>query len=119
MTGDPTTYRSYVTVQVASDTRDATTNESRRTWSTLNVGGRDIQFWADLNPDRSNEIQVDLSQESYTIWTMRADYYDAKDVRSYHRIVFDGRVFQILGTMPDERFHRDFVAKLRETDEQP
>lgn len=119
MTGDPTNRRSFVTVQAASDTRDPNSNESRRTWATLNVGGRDIEFWADLDPDRANEVQSGSSQESYTVWRMRADYYDAKDMRAYHRVVFDGRVFNILGIMPDERFHKDIVAKLRETDEAP
>ena len=107
---DPTNRRCYITIEVASGTRDAVTNEARRTWSTLK------SFWASMEPNRANQVTTKDGEESSTMWTVRADYYDGVGVTTAHRILYESRYFDILGTMPDDSYHKDWMCKARETD---
>lgn len=107
---DPTNRRCFITVQVGSTSRDPVTNETRQTWSTFK------RFWAQMEPVRTNESKVGSGLETMTVWTVRADYFDAKNVTAAHRILYEGRYFEILGTMPDDQYKKDWMCRARETD---
>lgn len=108
---DITNRTNQVIIQRAVETRHSTTNETRRTWSTLKT------IWVSMTPDRGNERIVGESLESYTIWTFRMDYFDGYDITSADRILYGSRLFSIMAVIPDDAYHRDVMIKARETDE--
>lgn len=99
-----------VVVERAVEVRDAITNETRKTWSTLKT------VWASMTPNRGNETIVGNTLESFTVWTIRMDYFDGYDIKAADRIVYAGRYFTILSVIPDDSYHRDTMIKARETD---
>lgn len=101
----------FVTVQRLIDTRDPVSNAKTQEW---------LQFtkaWVSIEPKRGTERAAAGSVESAVTHDIRGEYHDFIGVKVTDRIIFEGRVINIVGKMPDETTHADVLLHGVETDE--
>ena len=110
---DPQNKPCYGAIQYPTTARDATTNETHMTWSTLR------SCWVGITPNYSKERREGGQMESAVSHTLRGHYEEWKDVKGEMRFVFDGRVFAIVGVKLDYQHRQDAMITANETDETP
>ena len=110
---DPTLKRSLIEIQAPVEGRDATTNESRRSWI------RFREIFVSIEPRRGKERFVAGSQESEVTHTIRGHHYDGIGVNATMRFIHEERVFYITAVMLDDDTHCELMMTARETDENP
>lgn len=110
---DPSERRSPIVIQQHTGTRDATTNEISRAWTTLKT------IFGQISPIRGREHNVMNSQETYVTHLVRCHHYDVTDVTNAMRIVYEGTVFNITHILRDFEEHKEATIGARETDEAP
>jgi len=112
MTGDPTNRRNPVTIQTYTETRDALSNEAKKTWTTHRA-----DVWVSIDPRRGRERFDVGSKLSETTHVIRGHYHDFVDVTTKMRILHGARIFQITAIRLDDDYHVDAMIDCLETKE--
>lgn len=110
---DPQNKPCFVTIEIPTTARDPVSNETHTSWSTHR------QCWVGIDPNYARERFEGGSTESSVTHTFRGHYEEWKDVTGNMRVVFDGRVFNIIGVKLDFRHRQEAVITANETDETP
>lgn len=95
-----------VTIEEASETRDANTNEVTLTWGTWRTA------WVGLVARRGNEHFEAGQRYSEVVYRMTGDFYDLDGITTKMRVSYDGARYDIRSVLPDAGRHRDIVCDL-------
>lgn len=96
--------RNWIEIQYRQESQDSTTGEVTITWAAL------ASVWAEVVPMSAREFRDAQAQQSEVRGRMVIRY--RSDVDATMRVLSRGKVYNILGAMPDDESGREHLTLL-------